>query len=243
MGPAVSTDQRLRRAYRDDAHSADSLRWRLRAGQLAQPQLELAAYCGSASARRVIERCSCGCGWPHGVITAAGSFASDLERCTDHTDSRELSVWVHGLSRWGHGVQARAAVAVARAALEESMAASGWSIMGREVGSFRGDGLLHISLRERPAGEWMEFALILEVIEAAEAWLACECATHYKEWVDRWIEWPHVTYFRPLWTPAPILSWPQDFILALADRVRHAGTDAVRNTIQTALISWALGNV
>lgn len=102
-------ERRVGHATTSTADRVALLRALLRAGQVTEEQVTLAAYCGHQTARSLLARCSCPCGWAHGTMTVAGAIAADL----DHTDSQDIDTWFMGLKRWGYRTVAYAGTAAA----------------------------------------------------------------------------------------------------------------------------------
>lgn len=260
---ALRALERAQRAAPSVETEAALLRARLRAGTLAPERLELAAYCGHEAARWALGKCSCGCGWPHGIATVAGPFATDLDRHRDHTDSRDLPVWVAGLSRWEPAVLTRAAVAAARVALPEWLAELGWWLNGRDtIAGF--DGLVHTSLRRQSDEDCRAAEAPVLAIEAAEAWLAEPSEANRiaaarallaarpvdgglnRAWLPMvptsFAAGTHPTREGGGWGEEPPYPGPSLWnTQAIEHAVALTSAASVREAIQRALIAWALG--
>lgn len=183
---------------------------------------ECTACAGTGSLMRSRVELAAYCG-DDGARAAVGSVVA-WPSSTDSIKSGDgggLSRWVAGLSRWGVVVEVRAAVAAAE------HAASGMDVPG----------------------------VVLDCLDAARAWLAAPSESARMEWVEAWrqswgrpFDGPHQRPWLPVppnatprlpgvttWSPGPT---PADTISACS----RAGHEApVREAIQRALVSWALG--
>lgn len=251
------SDSRLRAAERalaaDPSPEAQAvlLCERLRAG-LDPGRVELAAYAGHEGARLAIgwERPSnCDCLAMSAVLgdaveyhreeswdPASGLTASDRHytwcpgsrRYRHPQDTARFSHWLRGLSRWGAEAQVRAAIAAARVALPVWEHADA----GQTEGGYR----LEVENIDMQGGTAPRRA-----IEAAEAWVACQCEEHIQAWRTTC---SLVAMGRHPWLPHALTADSPEraasLVGSIAAAARLAGEAPVREGIQRALIEWSL---
>lgn len=142
-----------------------------------------------------------------------------------------LPAWIRGLERWGAPVQVRAALAAAWVAWAEWKSSRHCLCMGsninppwRECTNCGGTG----DHDPRP-----RYAL-----RAADAWLACPCERHRREWYERQVDTVEAMG-TGIWIPNP-----DDEPHILAQRplkaAERASPEAVRAAIRAELGRWAL---
>jgi hypothetical protein len=230
MRGRVMSDARLRELERRAAHDPDArpalLLERVRAGALTRERVEVADYCGDRVARDALGG---------GVRHAPAS------------DFLPLANWVSGLSRWGPEVQVRAALAAAevvhRQHVERFPCRDYVNRFGCDVLDAGGHPLTHgfcgdcdhLNAEQR------------RVLDACRAWLDCQCDEHAAAWLKAWFEaaWADAQWLPwvrhegyPNYTGPVVVADQTPQVLAAA---REAGEAPVREAIQRALISWALG--
>lgn len=220
---------------------------RVRSGTLTREMVELAAYAGDVAARAALPPFADDPTTASGKATACDpcinadgrNYTFDtpggwhcLRHATEHPD---LALWVRGLSRWGPEALVRAAVAAARQALP--IWASGECADAHSSHPDWQAPLRHLRLVCGNA------ARARSAIEAAEAWLACPCDAHIREWYEaRDVAGPGV------WLPYPNASRQQvgDRISALSadarikEAAKIAGEPRVRDAVRSSLVAWAL---
>lgn len=244
------TDQRLRRLEREVATSpsleseAALLRERLRAGTLSPERLELAAYCGHRPARSLLPRCG-----DHGhdddsdggcrLVPDGQPHPAPIHEPGGLCVYRDLSEFVAGLSRWGPTVQVRAAVAAARVAWGEAVAAEQRRPSAAGLLSMAAINAVEQWLKDPNEGNRIDAARAFLAARPVDAglqfrWLPMvptryQAGTHPTPEGGGWGEEPPY--------PGPNL-WHPGEIMAAAEL---AGEAPVRAAIQSALITWALG--
>lgn len=197
------------------------LRARLRAADVTQPRLELAAYCGHPGAHAIVGSqakyaCACrGQDLTHGHAAWAGpGFVQNVP----------LQAWLEGLEHWGIPIMARAAVAAARSVLPlHEVPRDGSRAWGSRYGP-------------RTA------------VESVETWLRCPCLEHAEichrlalgfgtlPAADHW--WAH-TLAIPY--SAPDIHWcGVSLRLAVESADTWKTEPAMRRQVEAALIGWAL---
>ena len=228
------------------------LRERLRAGELTQERVALAAYCGDEAAQQA-------CGQTLGDLLL-DVFPENTEARRDADDwgstvmaqlaarpltTMPFSVWVSGLFHWGHEAGTRAGVAAAKAAraagaARDQVCCCGSSIESHDSGS--GHSPVHACDYQRlPDCECSEWADPVRAIEAAEQVLGCPVASdddpyrHQRMWDEGW----EAGWRRHPWLPAP---WASDGARAaeISSAARKAGEHSTRSAISSSLIAWAL---
>lgn len=253
------SDLRLRQLAREAraCPSAETesalLRERLRTGELSLERLELAAYCGHEGAIDFVSHeTSLGdllteC-FTDDARVLADEWANTVMVQLSGSPLRlmPLGLWVSGLSRWGPSVLHLASVAAAKVALVEEGRRRGITCMcGGSIYGCDGHNFTHMcdyhgvecSCPVEPS-QWLT-----EAVSAAEKWLGMglhvsdhagyETQGAYDE------AWSRAHRMAP-WLPAP---WASDGArqTEIAGSAALAGQAATRAAIQSALISWALG--
>lgn len=213
----MTADLRLRTAGRalaaDPSPEAQGalIRERLRAGDLSQERVELAAYCGHEGARFAID-------------PECGAFGLHNEWLTGALD---LLAWLRGLSRW-EGAQVRAAMAAARVALE----------VAAERAKFDGRPIERIHAELRAAGRAIEAAEAWAACPCEEHWNAWHEAFVNAGHL-LWLPFPLFPgHLRSELRAAFEEERPAE---GIAEAARLAGEPAVREAIQRALVEWTLG--
>ena len=222
------TDARLRELERtapgDPAAGARLLQERLRLGALTRDRLELAAYAGDETARLVLF------GSlnppvhtiPPDLLDVATAPFDTVDLATDAAGRLpsplprkfDLARWLRGLSRWGPTVLVRAAEAAGRVALVV------WRLY---------------PMHARESAE--------RALDACAAWLACPCKDHERAWEAACDAVGPALLAELSWLPVPrdvagcVAGWTEDALYA-ADL---AGEERVREAVQRALVTWALG--
>jgi hypothetical protein len=236
-------DSRLRSLSRsaltgDPESKARLLLERARSGQLSRERLELAAYCGDDAALAVLgdvfadER-------GHFFDYASIGLTNPLKR--ESVLPVRLDSWLSGLSRWSGAPYyslVRAAVAAAWTALAP------WCDSTRMSGRVG----LHAKRQETERHGCTRCGPQQQALRAANEWLGCPCHSHQIAWyesteaaydadrIDAWLPYPD------LWNPIDITRGSAlDADVRIGHAVRLAGDQPVREAIQQALISWALG--
>jgi hypothetical protein len=206
------------------------LRARVRAGELGQDLLELAAFCGDEGARLVVDP-------GHQVGTYFHLPPTPDRPHGIHGDGVRFDEFVSDISRWADvpgWVVVRAAVAAARVALRAEFdrgvrievtgeqLASAWNILTPEA---------------RPRYMTADLRRAAAALEAAEAWLACPCEKHEEAWIvashHPGTDVPNV----PGWLPCGHARKGGTVLVA----AQYAGEAAVRAAICDALVAYALG--
>jgi hypothetical protein len=212
------------------------LRARVRAGELAQELLELAAFCGSEAARLVVDP-------GHQVGTYFHLPPTPDRPHGIHGDGVRFDEFVNDLARWADACPTpgwmfvRAAVAAAKVGIEHTWA-EGVDFRSRA----RAAG---VDLRERYA----EKETILDAIKAAEAWLD----DPHGNTLDRNARLPASSHGLNIRGPAYYVAemlWQlrcgsmngrQLLGYEAENDVRIAGEATVRTAIRDALVAYALG--
>jgi hypothetical protein len=206
------------------------LRARVRAGELAQELLELAAFCGSEAARLVVDP-------GHQVGTYFHLPPTPDRPHGIHGDGVRFDEFVADLSRWADvpgGVLVRASIVAARVALRaefdravrievaDEPFTSAWDILTPEA---------------RPRYMTAELRRAAAALTAAEAWLACPCEEHEEAWIvashHPGTDTPNV----PDWLPCGHARKGGTIPFAAV----RAGEAPVRTAIRDALVAFALG--
>lgn len=145
-----------RRAEQDPAVRPALLVARVRAGDLRQEMLELAAYVGDVESRAALGREASY--WlavraaKHGDVTSDG-------------DVLDLRVWAEGIASWGSQVEARAALAAATLVLDAT-------------GDHDGCEGAHTNSLDCAGAD--------AILQAVAAWLACPCVPCHAKTRDAW---------------------------------------------------------
>lgn len=230
-----------RRAEQDPTLRPQLLVARVRAGELAQDRLELAAYVGDVDARAAL-------GWEHGepLTVDAGKLVQ-----------MPVGEWVAGLRRWDEDAAVHAALVAARVALPswergEETCCCGSGYRGHGWGD--GHSFTHVCDYYRnpldPAPCECVSPAPRRAVEAAEAWLARPSEESMVAWQQARLA--AGLDFTMAWLPFPlVVAGVMPGILPARDReLRNsvteaaalAGEPAVRAAIRDALTAWALGD-
>lgn len=103
-----------------------------------------------------------------------------------------------------------------------------------------GDGLCHISLKERPGSEWRPIEAAVSAIEAARHWCGCQTEEAREAWGSAWDAATQIGTVEPRWLPGPQENGKMLRDVSIAEATRLTSEKAVRAAICAELIGWAL---